>query len=632
MSDLGASSWHTVTQDAVDAFAELTGDRQWIHTDRERASRTPFGGTIAHGYYTLALAPTLLGELFSFDDYAMAVNYGLEKLRFPAPLLVGDRVRLRASLDGSEPVDGGAVLRFALTFEREGGEKPVCVAQAIYRVSENGTREALENLAGNLVATAARHPGLPALRLDDAVMTYAELDDASARIAALLRARGVAPGDRIGIMLPNVPQFAVVYYGVLRAGAVVVPMNVQLKQREVAFYLGDSGAQLVFAWHDCAPAALDGATEAGAEAIVVEPGELAAALRSTEPVAEVAARSGDDTAVILYTSGTTGRPKGAELTHSNLSRNVEVATRLFSLEPGDVILGALPLFHSFGQTCGLNAAVRTGGCLALVPRFDPRAVLETIERHGVSVFEGVPTMYSALLNQPERDSFDVSSLRVCVSGGAALPVEILRSFEESFACIVLEGYGLSETSPIASFNHPDRERKAGSIGTPIEGVEMKLLDTSDGVGEIAIRGHNVMKGYWQRPEATAEAIDPDGWFRTGDLARVDDDGYFFIVDRKKEMIIRGGYNVYPRELEEVLHEHPAVLEVAVVGIPHPALGEDVGAAVALKPGASATPDELRDWVKSQVAAYKYPRKVWLVDALPKGPTGKILKRAIEVPE
>jgi long-chain acyl-CoA synthetase len=632
MSDLGASSWHTVTQDAVDAFAELTGDRQWIHTDRERASRTPFGGTIAHGYYTLALAPTLLGELFSFDDYAMAVNYGLEKLRFPAPLLVGDRVRLRASLDGSEPVDGGAVLRFALTFEREGGEKPVCVAHAIYHVSENGTREALENLAGNLVATAARHPGLPALRLDDAVMTYAELDDASARIAALLRARGVAPGDRIGIMLPNVPQFAVVYYGVLRAGAVVVPMNVQLKQREVAFYLGDSGAQLVFAWHDCAPAALDGATEAGAEAIVVEPGELAAALRSTEPVAEVAARSGDDTAVILYTSGTTGRPKGAELTHSNLSRNVEVATRLFSLEPGDVILGALPLFHSFGQTCGLNAAVRTGGCLALVPRFDPRAVLETIERHGVSVFEGVPTMYSALLNQPERDGFDVSSLRVCVSGGAALPVEILRSFEESFGCIVLEGYGLSETSPIASFNHPDRERKAGSIGTPIEGVEMKLLDTSDGVGEIAIRGHNVMKGYWQRPEATAEAIDPDGWFRTGDLARVDDDGYFFIVDRKKEMIIRGGYNVYPRELEEVLHEHPAVLEVAVVGIPHPALGEDVGAAVALKPGASATPDELRDWVKSQVAAYKYPRKVWLVDALPKGPTGKILKRAIEVPE
>jgi long-chain acyl-CoA synthetase len=632
MSDLGASSWHTVTQDAVDAFAELTGDRQWIHTDRERASRTPFGGTIAHGYYTLALAPTLLGELFSFDDYAMAVNYGLEKLRFPAPLLVGDRVRLRASLDGSEPVDGGAVLRFALTFEREGGEKPVCVAQAIYRVSENGTREAPENLAGNLVATAARHPGLPALRLDDAVMTYAELDDASARIAARLRARGVAPGDRIGIMLPNVPQFAVVYYGVLRAGAVVVPMNVQLKQREVAFYLGDSGAQLVFAWHDCAPAALDGATEAGAEAIVVEPGELAAALRSTEPVAEVAARSGDDTAVILYTSGTTGRPKGAELTHSNLGRNVEVATRLFSLEPGDVILGALPLFHSFGQTCGLNAAVTTGGCLALVPRFDPRAVLETIERHGVSVFEGVPTMYSALLNQPERDSFDVSSLRVCVSGGAALPVEILRSFEESFGCIVLEGYGLSETSPIASFNHPDRERKAGSIGTPIEGVEMKLLDTSDGVGEIAIRGHNVMKGYWQRPEATAEAIDPDGWFRTGDLARVDDDGYFFIVDRKKEMIIRGGYNVYPRELEEVLHEHPAVLEVAVVGIPHPALGEEVGAAVALKPGASATPDELRDWVKSQVAAYKYPRKVWLVDALPKGPTGKILKRAIEVPE
>jgi long-chain acyl-CoA synthetase len=310
---------------------------------------------------------------------------------------------------------------------------------------------------------------------------------------------------------------------------------------------------------------------------------------------------------------------------------------LFSIERNDVILGALPLFHSFGQTCALNAAVAAGARLALMARFSPGDALELIERERVTVFEGVPTMYSALLNHPERERFDVSSLRLCVSGGAALPVEVLRGFEEAFGCVVLEGYGLSETSPVACFNHPGRERKAGSIGTPIAGVEMKVVDDARNVvrrgevGEIAIRGHNVMKGYWQRPEASAEAIDGDGWFYTGDMARVDDDGCFFIVDRKKELIIRGGYNVYPREIEEVLYEHPAVREVAVIGVPHPALGEEVGAAVALKPGVEADEAQLREFVKEQVAAYKYPRHVWFVDELPKGPTGKILKRAIEAP-
>jgi long-chain acyl-CoA synthetase len=230
-----------------------------------------------------------------------------------------------------------------------------------------------------------------------------------------------------------------------------------------------------------------------------------------------------------------------------------------------------------------------------------------------------------------------ATLRVCASGGASLPVEILRGFEEKFGCMILEGYGLSETSPVASFNHPDKVRKPGSIGTPIEGVEMRLVDDAgqtvpgEEIGEIAIRGHNVMKGYWNKPEATAEAI-ADGWFRTGDMARVDSDGYYYIVDRKKDLIIRGGYNVYPREIEEVLHEHPAVAEVAVIGIPHPDLGEEVGAAVALKPGASATPEDLRAFARDRVAAYKYPRRVWLVDSLPKGPTGKILRREVQAPE
>jgi long-chain acyl-CoA synthetase len=348
-------------------------------------------------------------------------------------------------------------------------------------------------------------------------------------------------------------------------------------------------------------------------------------------------RDDGDTAVILYTSGTTGKPKGAELTHTGLNGNARTTEEtLLEATPDDVIMGCLPLFHVFGLTCSLNAGVLAGACLTLIPRFDGGKALQVVERDRVTIFEGVPTMFSAMLHQPDPTAHDVSSLRVCVSGGSAMPVEVMRSFEETFGCIVLEGYGLSETSPVASFNHPHAERKPGSIGTPIRGVEMRLVD-DDGkdvaageVGEIAIRGENVMKGYWQRPEETAAAI-PDGWFRTGDLARQDEDGYFAIVDRKKEMIIRGGYNVYPREIEEALYEHPAVAEAACIGIKHPDLGEEVGAAVALKPGASAEVDELREWAKARVAAYKYPRHVWIVDTLPKGPTGKILRRAVEVP-
>jgi len=278
-----------------------------------------------------------------------------------------------------------------------------------------------------------------------------------------------------------------------------------------------------------------------------------------------------------------------------------------------------------------------GACLTLLPRFDPGKALEIVQRDKVTTFLGVPTMYTAMLHHDDHESFDTSSLDLCVSGGAAMPVEILRGFEEAFGCKILEGYGLSETSPVASFNHPDKERKPGSIGTPIEGVEMKVVD-EDGnevaqgeVGEIAIRGHNLMRGYWNRDDATQEVM-RDGWFHTGDMAQVDEDGYFFIVDRKKDMIIRGGYNVYPREIEEVLYEHPAVSEAAVVGVPDEKMGEEVGAAIALRAGEHVDADELRDFVKQRVAAYKYPRRIWFVDELPKGPTGKILKREIDVPE
>jgi long-chain acyl-CoA synthetase len=492
------------------------------------------------------------------------------------------------------------------------------------------------NLAANLTASAEVLGEKTALKLDELRMSYRALDTASARLAGLLVERGLEPGDRVGVMLPNVPEFAVVYFGVLRAGAVVVPMNPLLKEREVQFYLSDSGARMVFAWHGFAEAAEAGARRPGADCVFVMPGEFARLLSAADPVGGVVEREPEDTAVILYTSGTTGTPKGAELTHSNLTSNVATVVSLHSFGEDDVLLGALPLFHSFGQTCSMNATVASGATLSLIPRFDPGRVLDIIERDRATVFQGVPTMYSALLNHPQRESFDVSTLRVCVSGGASLPAEVLRGFEEAFGCKLLEGYGLSETSPVASSNRPDRERRPGSVGVPIDGVQMRIVD-DDGAevpvgsrGEIVIRGPNVMKGYWGRPDATAETI-RDGWFHTGDIGVMDEDGYFFIVDRLKDMIIRGGYNVYPREIEEVLYEHPAVREVAVVGVPHPELGEEVAAAVALKAGAAADEAELREFVKARVAAYKYPRRISFFPDLPKGPSGKIMKREIELP-
>src|SRR3954451_24632653 len=494
-----------------------------------------------------------------------------------------------------------------------------------------------ESLAQLLTETAERHPDRPALKVDDSVANYAVLNEGATRIAGYLKEKGLKPGDRVGIMLPNVPYFGVVYYGVLRAGGVVVPMNVLLKGREVEFYLSDSGAKHLFAWHDFGEAATAGAAAAGAEGVLVKPGEFEQLVMGAPRAEQDEPRAGSDTAVILYTSGTTGTPKGAELTHSNLVNNcIRGARDLATITEEDVILGALPLFHSFGQTCCLNGAVASGACLTMIPRFEPGKALEIIQRDKVTLFDGVPTMYHAMLNHPDRESADVSCLRMCISGGSAMPVEVMRSFEEAFDCVILEGYGLSETSPVASFNHPGRERKPGSIGTPIAGVEMKLVDddgaevAQGGVGEIVIRGHNVMKGYWNRPDATA-AVMRDGWFASGDMATVDSDGYFFIVDRKKDMIIRGGYNVYPREIEEVLYEHPAVSEAAVVGVPDDSLGEEVAAVVVLKTSAEASADEIRAYVKERVAAYKYPRKIWFSDALPKGPTGKILKREIKAP-
>lgn len=495
----------------------------------------------------------------------------------------------------------------------------------------------MSNLSLNLVASARNYPERIALKCDGLSLSFPQFDAAAARVATLLEREGIEPGDRVGVMLPNTPAFAVAFYGILRRGAIAVPMNPLLKAREIEFYLANTGAKALFATPAFAADAAIATENAGAVHWSVDDASLAALIADLPEQATPVERADTDTAVVLHTSGTTGRPKGAELTHGGLGRNQEVCARtLIEVGPDDVVMGCLPLFHVFGMTCGLNTSVAVGATLTLLPRFDPRKAIEIIERDAVTVFLGVPTMYSALLGTGV-DAAATESLRVCVSGGASLPVQVLTDFEKAFGAIILEGYGLSETSPVASFNHPDRERKAGSIGTPIEGVEMRVVDLAGREvaqgepGEIQIRGHNVMKGYWNLPEATAAAIGAEGWFASGDVGKVDEDGYFYIVDRKKDLIIRGGFNVYPREIEETLYEHPGVAEAAVIGLPHDSLGEEIGAAVVEKGGATIDIDELRDYVKTRVAAYKYPRHIWIVDSLPKGPTGKILRRDITVP-
>lgn len=497
----------------------------------------------------------------------------------------------------------------------------------------------MTNLSTNLVVSARNYPDKAALRCGEDTLSFAEFDAAAARVATLLERAGVASGDRVAVMLPNTAAFAIVFYGILRRGAVAVPMNPLLKAREIEFFLTNTAASVLFATPVFAEEARAAADVADARLWLVDDDALARLIADLPAQAAPVPRAGEDTAVILHTSGTTGRPKGAELTHAGLAGNAEVTARtLIQIGPDDVVMGALPLFHVFGLTCGLNASVLVGATLTLVPRFDPRIALEVIARDRVTVFEGVPTMYAAMLSVAgELDAAATASLRVCVSGGASLPVAVLTDFEQTFDAVILEGYGLSETSPVASFNHPNRVRKTGSIGTPIEGVRMRVVDDAgvevpaDQPGEIQIAGPNVMKGYWNLPEATAAAIDTAGWFATGDIGRMDTDGYFYIVDRKKDLIIRGGFNVYPREIEEVVYEHPAVAAAAVVGIPHDSLGEEIGAAVILKPGVSADAAEIVAFVKQRVATYKYPRHIWILDTLPQGPTGKILRRDITIP-
>ncbi len=491
------------------------------------------------------------------------------------------------------------------------------------------------NLGTILQASASRHADRPVLWLGDLCMTYGELDRAARGFAGALKAKGIQPGDHVAVMIPNVPQFPVAYFGILYAGAAVVPLNVLFTADEVEYHLQDSQAKLLVGHPMFAAPAEGGAQRAGVPVIWADgDGETVTTLAAGEPIEGPYQTQADDTAVILYTSGTTGRPKGAELTHSNLLMNCKVVVPdMLPLSPDDVALATLPLFHSFGQSCVMNAAIAQGASFVLLPRFTPADALGLIQRHRVTFFAGVPTMYFAILGFGEADQYRTDSLRLCVTGGAPMPVEVLNAFNSKYGVEILEGYGLSETSPVASFNRLDRPRNPGSIGYEVWGVEMAIMDEQGKIlpdgerGEIVIRGHNVMKGYLGRPEATAEAIDERGWFHSGDIGvKSPTDGSFAIVDRLKDMILRGGFNVYPREVEEVLYQHPAVAEAAVLGVPDQEHGEEVKAVLALKAGQQLTPDEVISYCKEHLAAYKYPRIVEFMETLPKGPTGKILKR------
>ena len=505
------------------------------------------------------------------------------------------------------------------------------------------------NLAIMLRESARGFPDRDCCRIGDGAVTYAQLDAASDRVAAALLASGLRRGDKVAVQLPNIPAFLEAYFAILKAGLVMVPLNPMLKSGEIAFQLTDSQARAAITFDLCVPEMADAADGVEGLALYVVATSGTADPRAErftsfetlrgQPGAspaggEIAATAADDTAVIIYTSGTTGRPKGAELTHFQLYMNCTISSGLFGIEPDDVSAAVLPFFHVYGLSSVLNCAVRHGGVLSLVPRFDAEAVIDAMARHGVSVFAGVPTMYQALL-EVDLAGRDLSRLRIASSGGAPMPEALMKAFERKFGISILEGYGLSETASAAVMNQGALDRKPLSIGKPMWGVECRIVDAegrvlppgAENVGEILLRGHNVMKGYYRDPEGTARAL-RDGWLHTGDLAYRDADGFFFIVDRGKDLIIRGGYNVYPREIEEVLYTHPAVAETAVVGRPDERLGEEVVAAVALRPGAAADADELIAHCRRHLAAYKYPREILFLPELPKNATGKLLKREI----
>ncbi|GGZ20368.1 AMP-dependent synthetase [Streptomyces olivaceoviridis] len=501
------------------------------------------------------------------------------------------------------------------------------------------------SLAAVLADTAARRPDHPALIWDSVVVTYRQLWQRVRGVAGILRRLGAGPGDRIAVLVPNTLEFPAVYYGVLALGATVVPLNTQLRAAEIEFVLRDSGARALVCDASALEQGAPAATATGVALFTVA-GEHPAAVRLDVPdpepaLADLVPVGPEDIAAILYTSGTTGRPKGAMLTHRNIVMNIEVsAVSPFAVRPDDVLLGCLPLSHTFGQTCVMGTCFSAGATLVLMRRFHAVPALELMARYGCTVFMGVPTMYHALLEAVAAGAPAPPALERAYSGGSALPVPVLEQVRQTLGCEVYEGYGLTETSPVVAYNQPGIPCRPGTVGLPVTGVEVavaradveaavELLPAGE-IGEIVIRGHNVMAGYLGLPAATA-AVLVDGWFRSGDLGVLGEDGYLSVVDRKKDVILRGGYNVYPREVEEVLLRHPAVEQTAVVGVPDVRQGEEVCAVVVVRDGFAlddVSAADLVAWCRERLAGYKCPRRVEFARELPLGPSGKVLKREL----
>ena len=510
------------------------------------------------------------------------------------------------------------------------------------------------NITSFLDDSAIKHANKPAFTFMDTTLTFAQINAAANQVANGLIDNGIKKGDKIALSCLNLPYFPIIYYGILKMGGVVVPLSVLLKEDEIQFHLENSHAVAYFCFQGTPDLPMgqmgyDAFNQSprctqffNVMAVPTSPSPfdgvktLGALMNGMSPEFDSLSTSSEDTAIIVYTSGTTGQPKGAELTHSNMVMNAMVNQEFIHIQPGDTQLVVLPLFHIFAMTVQMNLGIYKGCHSILLPRFDANDAYNLMVKHKVTVFAGVPTMYWGMVNGMDAEN-DVSkitdNLRLAVSGGAALPMAVLIDFKEKYHVDILEGYGMSEGSPVVTFNQPDIGRKPGSIGTPIWGVQVKLVDDSGKQvatgekGELWYKGHNVMKGYYNRPEANAETI-TDGWLHSGDVAIKDEDGFYFIVDRTKDMIIRGGLNVYPRQVEEVMIQHEAVSLVAVIGVPDERMGEEIKAFVVLNDGMSVSAEDLKAWTKKQIASYKYPRIIEFLDALPMSATGKILKKEL----
>jgi len=495
-----------------------------------------------------------------------------------------------------------------------------------------------KNLASLLEDHAAASPERVLFIYNDKEIRGAEIREDVCRLTAALRSLRIERGSRVLLMLPNIPEYFIAYHAILRLGGIVVPVNVMLKERELHYLMDNCEAHAIVAPADCARDVLAAAESLDTMRQIILLGDnlpkgteaLEKLIENHESDETIADVYPDDTAVIMYTAGTTGRPKGAELSHYNLMSNARAGVNLLKIKSRDRFIGVIPFFHAFGQTAVMNTALAAGSSVVLLPRFEPEETMNAVQKHGVSIFVAVPAMYSLILSHPGVNSFNFKSVKYCVSGGSALKTELLKAFEERFSSTILEGYGLSETTSVTTFNHIHRERRPGSIGTPIEGVEVKVVKDDESevligeVGEITIRSEYLMKGYLNRPEATRQVM-KGGWFHTGDLARVDEDGFLYIVDRKTDMIVKSGFNVYPREIEELLLDYPGIAEVAVIGVPDPVRGEAIKACIILRPGAQVTAADLAAYCRERLARYKCPRYVQFYQQLPKSPAGRILK-------